>query len=265
MATPLPIQNLTMDKILSGAQGGFARSNQYQVSITGGWGNDASGTPFIKHLSFYGLTWNTTLQEKLSFACSNVNLPSSTYATGEVKDNYVGVGQEFAHTRVNTDIDFSFYLDRDYEILTFFEAWIDYISGASNTPNSEDVGYYRRFAYPKYYKSFGGFFITKFEKNWHTPGAKNMTYQLINAFPKSLSSIPLQYGDAEVIRVSVTINYDRYRIFRNTSTAQIESPGSTGSNANSGKDPTVPVVPGTNTDGILDKNNIPQGNFKSGQ
>jgi len=222
MGTPLPIQNLTMNKILAKNEGGLARANQYQVSIVSGWGADQYGTPFIRHLkNNYGLIWNGEFQEKLSIACSNVNLPSSTYATGEVKDNYIGVGQEYAHTRVNTDIDFTFYLDRNYEILTFFEAWIDFISG-NGVSNTEDKGYFRRFAYPKFYKNFSGLYITKFEKNWNAPNARNMTYQLINAFPKSMASIPLQYGEAEVMKVSVTINYDRYRLYRSISGTQIK-------------------------------------------
>ncbi len=212
------ITHLTMDKILSSAEGGLSRANQYQVWISNGWGLSADGTstPFINHVQqYYNLTWNATLQEKLAISCAEANLPSSTYATGEVKDNYMGVGQEYAHTRVNTDIDFTFYLDSNYEILTLFEAWIDYISG-TGAPQSTGPGYYRRFAYPKQYKNETGVWITKFEKNWNTPGARNITYQLINAFPKSIASIPLQYGEAEIVKVSVTMNYDRYRVYRNS-------------------------------------------------
>ena len=83
-------------------------------------------------------------------------------------------------------------------------------------PQSTGPGYYRRFAYPKQYKNETGVWITKFEKNWNTPGARNITYQLINAFPKSIASIPLQYGEAEIVKVSVTMNYDRYRVYRNS-------------------------------------------------
>ena len=222
------IQTLTSQNVRSEFEGGFARQNQFQVFITNGWGTQGSSTPFIQHLQnttnsvVYGFNWNTTFQRKLAFSCSDATLPTSTYATGEVKDNFQGVPQEFAHTRITTDIDFSFYVDRDYKVLTFFEAWMDYVSGgnATNEPsiysNNNVSGYYRRFNYPKNYKNQNGFHIRKFEKNYAVDGATSINYQLINSFPKSMTSIPLTYGEAEVMKVTVTMNYDRYRVYRET-------------------------------------------------
>lgn len=248
MAIP-GIQNLTMSNVRAEFEGGFARQNQYQVFIENGWGGSpvsgSSRVPFLDHLNnsslkqIYGFTWDTTMKRLLSFSCANATLPSSTYATGEVKDNFQGVTEEFAHTRINTDIDFSFYVDRDYKVLMFFEAWINFISGGNSyelmepsaytdqdTYSSQNPinGYYRRFQYPKHYKNESGFFIRKFEKNHGTPEATDITYQLINSFPKNITTTPLQYGEAEVMRVTVSMNYDRYRIYRKTSTADTSAP-----------------------------------------
>ena len=224
------IRTLTSKDVRSTlGEGGFARSNLYQVSIENGWGTTNGGQqPFIEHLNnptlapIYGFEWNNDFKNLLSFSCSDATLPSSTYATGEIKDNFQGVVQEFAHTRINTDIDFSFYLDRNYKILMFFEAWMNYISGGNSNqlgePSvyNETIGhnYYRRFNYPKFYKNASGFYITKFERNYNVPGATQVTYQLIDSFPKAVSAIPLQYGGAEITKVTVTMYYDRYRIWR---------------------------------------------------
>ena len=227
MAIPA-IQHLTMANVRAEFEGGFARQNQYQVYIDNGWGVAKNGTtPFLDHLSnptlspLYGFTWNDTMKRLLAFSCDSATLPSSTYATGEVKDNFQGVTEEFAHTRINTDIDFSFYIDRDYRVLMFFEAWLNFISGGNsdilNEPSiySNNVSsYYRRFQYPKHYKNSTGFYIKKFEKNYIVDGAPSITYQLINSFPKSISVSPLQYGEAEIMKVTVSMNYDRYRIYR---------------------------------------------------
>ena len=145
------IQTLTSKDVRSTlGEGGFARSNLYQVFIENGWGTDNGGKqPFIEHLGIsslkpiYGFTWDDTFKKLLSFSCANATLPSSTYATGEIKDNYQGIVQEYAHTRINTDIDFSFYVDRDYKVLMFFEAWMNFISGG----NSFELGYRFRNAY----------------------------------------------------------------------------------------------------------------------
>ena len=211
------------------ADGGFARSNQFQVSITNGWGTQGGSTPFIDHLNntslqpIYGFSWNSTFKRKLAISCLSADVPNSQLATSDVKDNFMGVPQEFAHTRLYTDLSFSFYLDRNYTVLTFFEAWLDYVSGGNSKETdpdeinmySEPVGsYYRRFNYPNYYKNKSGFYITKFEKNYGVTAATKISYQLINAFPKSVTVSPLAYCEAEVMQVTVNMVYDRYRIYR---------------------------------------------------
>ena len=48
--------------------------------------------------------------------------------------------------------------------------------------------------------------INKFEKDYK----RTMRYQFINAFPKAMSSVPVSYGSAEILKVTVSFNYDRY-------------------------------------------------------
>ena len=199
----------------------LARTNFYQVYITPQWGRgNTTGQPFLNHLrkgaSRYGpINFERDFSNTLGLLCSEATIPTSSYATAEVKDNFMGVSQEFAHTRINTDIDFTFYIDREYKVLGFFEAWMDYISGGSeltlDNDNALSFGnYYRRFNYPNYYKNRSGIYIKKFEKDWQTSNAPNISFQLINAFPKSVSSLSVSYGESEVLKVTVTMNYDRY-------------------------------------------------------
>jgi hypothetical protein len=194
--------------------GDLAFTNYYQLFITEGW--DPNGFPsFLKKpevKSIYrlgGLDYT-----KLGLLCSEAVLPASAYATSEVKDNFMGVTQEFAHTRLFTDIDLTFYVDRDYTVLNFFEAWMNYISGGGEEPLSARSGYYRRFNYPDFYKNKSGIYIKKFERDYARGGEKSITYNLINAFPKSVASIPVAYGGADLLRVSVTFNYDYYIVNR---------------------------------------------------
>ena len=53
--------------------------------------------------------------------------------------------------------------------------------------------------------------ITKFEKNF----GPRITYSFMNAFPKLISAVPVSYGGADVLKVSVSFNYDRYVIGNN--------------------------------------------------
>ena len=138
--------------------------------------------------------------------CSEASLPATSLATGEVKDNFMGISQEFAHTRLYTDFDFTFYIDSDYKNLKFFESWIDYISGGSPAVPTQS-NYYRRMRYPDSYKC-QTISITKFEKNLNSGNI--LKYSFINAFPKTISAVPVSYGNSDILRVNVSFNYDRY-------------------------------------------------------
>ena len=83
---------------------------------------------------------------------------------------------------------------------------MDFISsGSHNQINELRENYYKRYRYPDDYK-VQTMFISKFEKDI----TSQIDYQFINAFPKTMTTIPVSYGDAELLKVSVTFNYDRY-------------------------------------------------------
>ena len=69
--------------------------------------------------------------------------------------------------------------------------------------------FYRRLKYPDTYK-VSSMYISKFEKNLD----RALTYQFINVFPKSITPIPVTYGSADLLKVSVSFNYDRYIVNR---------------------------------------------------
>ena len=177
----------------------LAQSNYYQVSFS-------SLKPSVtNHLTFMGIrNVRDFISRKSGILCSEASLPASAFTTGEVKGDFMGVPQEFAHTRIYTDIDFTFYIDENYTNLRIFEGWMDYISSGANVSQGQK-GFYRRVQYPDSYKC-DTMYITKFEKNYR----RRLDYQFINAFPKSITSIPVSYGSAEVLKVTVSFNYDRY-------------------------------------------------------
>ena len=146
------------------------------------------------------------LAERGGILCSDASLPTTSYATAEVKDNFMGIPQQYAHTRVYTDIDFTFYVDENYTLLKIFEGWMEYISSGSNRlMDQQTKSYYRRMRYPDSYKC-NTLYVNKFEKNFN----RTLRYQFVNAFPKSMSSVPVSYGPADILKVTVSFNYDRY-------------------------------------------------------
>ena len=184
-------------------------NNQYQVNISG---ITAELKRYLRQ--YYDIPNNYSNGSSVGIMCSDATLPTSSFATAEVKDNYQGINQEFAHTRMYIASDFTFYVDENYNTLKFFEGWMDYISGDDNfmgIDRSDDQNYYRRFNYPMNrdnkigYKS-GVLSISKFEKSFDS----SLNYQFINAFPKGMTSIQVAYGGADLLKVTVQFAYDRY-------------------------------------------------------
>ena len=195
------VSKITMNQVQD-LVGRVSQSNHYLVSFS------ALNPQITEHLGGYlGIRDPIDfLSRKSGLLCSEAVLPTTSYATGEVKDNFMGIPQEFAHTRLYTDIDFSFYIDTDYTNLRIFEGWMDFISSGSIGEIGELTdNYYKRYRYPDEYK-VQTMFISKFEKNI----SSQIDYQFINAFPKTMTTIPVAYGDAELLKVNVTFNYDRY-------------------------------------------------------
>ena len=146
------------------------------------------------------------LSRRAGILCDSASLPTTAYATAEVRDNFMGVPQQFAHTRIYTDLDFSFYVDEDYNLLKIFEGWMEYISSGANTSTlQDDRAYFRRMRYPDSYKC-DTMYINKYEKNFK----KTMRYRFVNVFPKAMSAVPVAYGPADILKVNVSFNFDRY-------------------------------------------------------
>ena len=197
--------------------GKLSLNNQYQVHFAG---FNSSVQNYLRN-NVGILNADDFISREMGILCFDASLPTSALATAEVKDNFIGVPQEFAHSRLYTDIDFSFYVDQDYTLLRIFEGWMDYItSGAESEVGDLQKPYYRRMRYPDTYK-VSSIYISKFEKNLD----RALSYQFINAFPKSITPIPVTYGSADILKVSVSFNYDRYVVNRKRRQRSILSTG----------------------------------------
>ena len=182
--------------------GSLSLNNQYQVHFAGLNGDVIQYLKFTKRID----NAQDFISRETGILCSDASLPASAYATAEVKANFIGVPQEFVHSRLYTEIDFTFYVDEDYTVLNIFEGWMDSISsGADGEVADFQKPFYRRMRYPDTYKC-DTMFITKFEKNQK----RLLRYQFINAFPKAITPMPVTYGQADLLRVTVSFNYDRY-------------------------------------------------------
>jgi hypothetical protein len=153
--------------------------------------------------------------EVVNFSAYEAVLPGSSFELGQVFGDRQGVTEQYATKRVYPPVDVSFYVDVEYGVLDFFERWFKQIND-----KSDDF----RFSYPS-----GGYktnvIITKFEREFreskdrlNSPGTAGTVsepsyqarYNLRNAFPSNIISVPVSYGQSDVLRTTITFNYDYY-------------------------------------------------------
>ena len=182
--------------------------------------------------------WNTNNRDDtINLLCSEAVLPGSNLATFETNNDRTGVTERFAHRRIFDErIDLTFNVDGGmYSPIKFFEEWIDYITGASTSNENQLVSdnYFYRMQYPEKYMS-SGLTVRKFERdirhysiqNVPDPsdpsraknplkaqdGKNNLTYKFVNAYPISISSMPVAYDSSSALKCTVSFTYIRYYI-----------------------------------------------------
>ena len=158
--------------------------------------------------------------ENMELMCHETSLPGTSLSTHEVTNDYPGVREKMAYRRMYDDtLDMTFYVDKEYGVIEFFEGWVDYISGMNvkgvsdgDSRNDYRTGAaYYRMNYPHKYKA--PIYVTKFEKDMSDAA---LTYEFVDAFPINLISIPISYAASEVMKLSVSFSYTRYVRYRST-------------------------------------------------
>jgi hypothetical protein len=162
-----------------------------------------------------GLDYNSVVQDQIQLSCTEASLPGSSLATHEINGDFTGVTERHAYRRIYDDrIDLTFYVDaKDYLTLRLFETWIKFIVNESIAENADgpsgvaSPNYFYRMRYPsEYYAS--QFSITKYERSY----GNDLVYNFVNAYPISVSSIPVSYDSSSLLKCTVSLTYIRYYI-----------------------------------------------------
>ena len=181
-----------------------AQTSVYQVKLQ----PTASVINFLRGPSRQ-VDYNSQDGLNIELLCRETNLPGQSLATHDQSIDYPGVTEKMAYRKIYDDrIDFTFYVDKRYKVVEFFEGWIDYCAGQGTTYGTEDYknrSAYYRMNYPIDYKT-DALYITKFEKD-----AKNsMIYNFIGAFPISIAASPVTYDFSDTLKCTVSFSFMRY-------------------------------------------------------
>ena len=163
--------------------------------------------------------------DNIALLCSDANLPGSSLATHDVTNDYQGVTEKMAYRRIYDDtLGLTFYVDRNYYVISLFERWIDHISGNTHPTRFKSPYINSRVAYPKTYKS--DIFVTKFEKDHMSAESKVrkniLEYTFVQAFPRDITAIPVSYEGSQVLKCSVSFSFIRY-VVENIAISQVNN------------------------------------------
>ena len=146
----------------------------------------------------------------IELLCSSASLPGQSLATHDMTTDYPGVTEKMAYRKIYDDrMDFTFMVDKDYNVIQLFEGWINYITGQGTTFTNDEYlsrSRYYRMNYPRNYKT-DTLYISKFEKD---ALGYYLTYQFIGAFPISISPTSVSYESSGVLNYTASFSYMRY-------------------------------------------------------
>ena len=190
-----------------------AQTSHYQVFL------DGLSPDLFRFLGSKGVN-RRFITENAGLLCSSASIPGSSLGTSDIFGNFTGVQEKFAHSRIFTELTLEFYVDKDYKMIKLFEHWMDYIASGSEkngTVDKRDLGYFYRMRYPRGDSGYkcDKTKIVKFNIDYRS----EIEYTFFGLFPINFSSTPVQYGNSDVLRASVTFSYERYIAGKETSLA----------------------------------------------
>ena len=178
-------------------QGGMAMSNNFLVKFEG-LSSEIGYDPEI-----------------VEYFCDEVQLPNINTATASQNGLYTGLGSvDYPHTRVFTELQISFLLDANLEALKFLNDWYFFIF--NETPIEKGVGAQfeleNRTTRVRYKNEYAATIrIIKAEMGGNdSTERQSIEYVLEKAYPYAIDAVPLQFGTAQLLRVTAQFKYQRH-------------------------------------------------------
>ncbi len=160
------------------------------------------------------------VDEDLGLYVSEAVLPGSSFADVEVSGDRQGITERMPFKRIYDDVTFTFMVDRDYKVVKFFEAWVQFINPLHGDTDGKAHDQVMTLSYPKDYKCTMS--IAKFNKDSFKSGRGYVYYCFIRSWPLSVAPVPLGYGAGGMVKLNVTFRYERY-VMENVTVGMIRS------------------------------------------
>ena len=185
-------------------KGGMSLSNSFKVEIKG------SGVSGLADKGNYGGSG----EPMFTFLCDEAQLPNVQAASGTLKGRYLGEGQiNYAHTRVFTEFQLGFQCDATMTPLKYLNNWFGQIFGEipEGGNNTYENNRSTRLEYPSSYCR--DIYITKTEMGKQGAASReSLCYVMERAWPFAVDAVPLQFGTAQITKVTAQFYYTRHHI-----------------------------------------------------
>lgn len=170
------MSNRTLQEFIGSVKQGLARTSHFSVSFNAPACIDAN-------------VFHPELIQKVHLFCEQTQLPSLNVNTTPIRT--WGETREMPYDRTFDPVNFTFYVDKDMKVKLFFDQWISSIQEYSTRHMNFYVDYV----------------VDVDIEVYDIEG--NFTYKvsLIEAYPKTLSAVEMNYGGKEVMRVQVMFAY----------------------------------------------------------
>jgi|TARA_B100001094_G_scaffold8626_1_gene7763 hypothetical protein len=199
----------SIDKLKSTitSRGGMARKNRYNVFFTPPTMSLFNIDPqaiLSNVLTGQDVSVGTLINDPrdISILCDSVTLPGRSLSTMEYQDQFQVI--KMPYTFVDSEVNFSFLLTKDYYMKRIFDNWVD---GIINAKDAEGKVVPYQLGYKTDYST--DIVIQQLdEEDVPVYGVK-----LINAFPINIGDIELGNGNEnEFSKVDITFGYDKYEV-----------------------------------------------------
>ena len=188
---------------------GLAKSNRYMVVIDVPRGPSANNLG--RSFRFSGTDAGSNQYGKYSqlvsgqrlvnLYCEATSLPSFNIDT-KLNKQY-GPGRELPYGHSYTPVNFTFYMDREYTVKKFFDAWQRMIID----PNTSKVNYYNEYVTSVHILALDA--KDSIDQN----GTLRAKYQctLVEAYPKTVAEIAYSASNSEVARLQVSMQFRKWQ------------------------------------------------------
>ena len=198
--------------------GGASYSNEYEVTF------ESFPAKIQSNLTSMGFSSNiSAATQNMTFLCDEASLPGTFAATQEIDGIYTGRMIQYPHGRLYNDIRLSFIQTNECNPQKFFEAWFNAIfperplnkgseirfndTARKTRSNVVTLNYYDDIVCNMNIKK-------TYKSNAAHNGGESVGYDIINAYPYTIESVPLAYGASTLNKLRVSFRYEKHYFYK---------------------------------------------------